>query len=175
MTPLHRACKSRASLEKVVILVEAAPDVLFWRDWCGNTPLGLADRMDHRLGDIVPEVVGLLELSEEMMQIGSDDTQQSTSDGRQRAGELLMRCRFIYWQNGISMTFSHNTQLFNLMGIPTILTPEFLSLFTCSRSVSDEHSQSEITGMSNINGTNRLNALYSLLKHRPWLCEVCND
>jgi ankyrin repeat protein len=176
MTPLHRACKSRSSLPKVIALVEAAPCVLSWRDWCGNTPLELADRMDHRLGDIIPEVVGLLELVEETMQLRLDpgnalDSNRTNIDvRRQRAGEVLMRFRFIGWQSGIPMAFAHNIHLFDLMAVPTILNPELLSCFSSNKTVRVENDEPENNDASNITGTNRLNALYSLLKHQPWIC-----
>jgi hypothetical protein len=176
MTPLHRACKSRSSLQKVIALVEAAPCVLFWRDWCGHTPLGLADRMDHRLGDVIPEVVGLLELVEDILQLGLgpgsaiDSNTTIINEMRQRAGEVLIRFRFIGWQQGVPMAFAHNNNLFDLVDIPAILNPELLSLFCCIKTVPLENDAPESNDSSNITGTNRLNALYALLKHRPWIC-----
>lgn len=184
-TPLHRACKSRASLDKVMALVEVAPYVLSWVDWCGNTPLGIADRMDHRLGDVIPEVVSLLELVEEIMSLGSDSntllsdavsastheigTRGAGSERKQQAAEILTRFRFMGWKGGIPMSFLHNTQLYNLMGIPTSLTHEFVSLICGKRSgiVDPESSTDE----SETNRTHRLNAIYTLLKHHPQICE----
>ena len=36
--PLHRACRSRASIDKVQALIEACPEVLFREDWLKTTP-----------------------------------------------------------------------------------------------------------------------------------------
>ena len=189
-TPLHRACKSRASLDKVMALVEVAPNVLSWVDWCGNTPLGIADRMDHRLGDVIPEVVNLLELVEEIMSLGLDSniavsnaaatrthengTRSTINVRKQRAEEILVRFRYIGWKGGIPMSFSHNTQLYNLMGIPTLSTHEFVSLVCGVKSgVIDAVTESSIES-SRPNHTQRLNAIYILLKHCPLICETPN-
>ena len=169
-------------------LVEVAPDVLSWVDWCGNTPLGIADRMDHRLGDVIPEVVSLLELVEEIMSLGLDSdivlsgaTSTSThetsargaeSERKQRAAEILARFRFMRWKGGISMSFSHNTQLYNLIGIPSSSTHEFVSLICGKRSgIADAESCIDESGT---NRTHRLNAIYTLLKHHPLICETPN-
>lgn len=179
MTPLHRACKSRASLQKVKALVESDPNVLSWRDWCGNTPLSLADRMDHRLGDVIPEVVGLLELVEEVMRLGLTQNNSlespllNSTERRQRASEILARFRFIEWKNGLPMAFAYNIHLFNLMAIPEVLIPKFLALFSCISPASSENDSAQRMELLNVNSANRLNTLYSLLKHQPLI--ICKQ
>lgn len=180
-TPLHRACKSRASLDKVMALVVVCPDVLNWRDWCGNTPLDLADRMDHRLGDVHPEVVELLEQVEELLRLGSGphydrafinglgDTMLTTiSERKQQAQEILMRFHSMRWYAGVSMALSHNIQLFNLLGIPTALMHEFLSL------ISGAKGDITINDSTNaeINCRNTLNGLFSILKQHPLIFSI---
>ena len=182
-TPLHRACKSRSSLQKVMALVEAAPEVLTWRDWCGYTPLEIADRLDHRLGDVNPEVVGFLELVQEIMQIhfepnnASDSTNISNgvttaNERKHRAGEILMRFRFIGWTEGIPMVFTQNTHLFSLMDIPTILVHEFVSLLYGTKSEFTDRNEDSDINTSDINWANRLNTVYIMMKRQPLICET---
>lgn len=162
-------------------LVEVAPCVLSWRDWCGNSPLDLADRMDHRLGDVIPEVVGLLELVREILSIGFERGGAINSDvsnnndrvdeaamneRRQRAGEILMRFRFIGWNGGIPMIFSYNSHLLSLMAISTTVIPNFLAVLCEPKSKPNENTESE-DGESSI-GSNSLNAMYiTLSMHLP--------
>eukprot|EP00804_Cyclotella_cryptica_P022826 CCRYP_005044-RA/>CCRYP_005044-RA protein AED:0.07 eAED:0.07 QI:83/1/1/1/0.5/0.66/3/18/360 len=183
-TPLHRACKSRAPLEKIMVLVAACPDVLSWRDWCGNTPLGLADRMDHRLGDVHPEVVELLEWVEEVLRLDMEPHYNPsninnlgetiltpTSEERQRAQEILARFHSMRWYDGISMAFFDNTKLFTLLGIPTPLIHKFLSLICGSKSTITIDDSTN----SDINRTNRLKGLFSLLRQHPlFFCRTPN-
>lgn len=182
-TPLHRACKSRSSLQKVMALVEAAPEVLTWRDWCGYTPLEIADRLDHRLGDVNPEVVGFLELVQEIMQIHFEPNNESDStnisngvttanEKKHRAGEILMRFRFIGWTEGIPMVFTRNTHLFSLIDIPTILFHEFVSLLYGTKSEFTDRNEDSDINTSGINWANRLNTVYIMMKRQPLICET---
>ena len=66
-TALHRACKSRASLSKVLALIEANPKALFWRDYGKNTPLNWAEKFDHSLTDVCPEVLELISMMEDIL------------------------------------------------------------------------------------------------------------
>jgi hypothetical protein len=157
-------------------LVEACPDVLYWRDWCGNTPLALADRMDHRLGDVHPEVVELLELAEEVLILGSeptepenyDETRNTIDERKQRAKDILMQFQSIGWQAGIVMALSHNNRLFSLLSIPTSAMPELMSLICSTSAIAAFNSEAtHATNTSDINSRNRLNGLFSLLRYHP--------
>jgi len=172
-TPLHRACKSRSSLQKVMALVEAAPEVLTWRDWCGYKPLEIADRQDHRMGDVNPEVVGFLEFVQEIMQIHFEPNTASDSvnERKHRAIEILMRFRFIGWTEGIPMAFTHNTHLFSLMDIPTMLTHEFVSLINGRKSDFTNGNKDSDINTPGITWANRLNTVYIMMKRQPLICE----
>ena len=173
-TPLHRACKSRSSLQKVMALVEAAPEVLNWRDWCGYKPLEIADRQDHRMGDINPEVVEFLEFVQEIMQIHFEPNTASDSvnERKHRAIEILMRFRFIGWTEGIPMAFTHNTHLFSLMDIPTMLTHEFVSLINGTKSDFTDGNKDSDINTPVITWANRLNTVYIMMKRQPLICEI---
>ena len=87
-TPLHRACRARASIDKVQALIEACPEVLFWKDWIRTTPLGWAERMDHSLSESDPLVIELLELVECILTITNHSN--GDDDNKDRAQQILL-------------------------------------------------------------------------------------
>ena len=98
----------------------------------------------------------------------------TVNERKQRAEEIFIRFRSLGWKGGIPMSFSHNTQLYSLMDIPTWSTHEFVSLICGVKSgVIDEVTESS-TETSRPNHTQRLNAIYILLKHCPLICETPN-
>lgn len=167
-TPLHRACKTRASLDRVMILLEAAPCVLSWRDWSGSTPKNL---------DILPEVVGLLELVEEILSLtfesnntfNSNTNKENRTIGssaeqrKQRAKEIIMRFCLMNWGGGIGMAFAYNIHLFSLMDIPITLIPRFLSLMDEKVCTINQY---------RVRPTNRLSTTYMLLRRNPLICKT---
>lgn len=143
-TALHRACKSRASLSKVLALIEANPKALFWRDYGKNTPLGWAEKIDHSLTDVCPDVVELISMMEDILTLecseGMNDghyTQDHTTDAlygnsiderRQRAKEILSHFHAISWYEGIRIALACNRNLISLIGVQLELFPTLLSL-----------------------------------------------
>ncbi|KAL3812086.1 hypothetical protein ACHAXA_002783 [Cyclostephanos tholiformis] len=72
-TPLHRACASRASMEKVLALIEAYPPALFMNDWMRTTPLGYAESMHQRLSEPMPAVIEVLGMAMDILGTNEDD------------------------------------------------------------------------------------------------------
>ncbi len=142
-TALHRACKSRASLSKVLALIEANPKALFWRDYGKNTPLGWAEKFDHSLTDICPDVVELISMMEDILTLECSEgyAQDHTTDvldgnsiheKRQRAKEILSHFRAISWHEGIRIAFACNRNLISLIGVQLELFPTLLCLLAHS-------------------------------------------
>jgi len=128
-TPLHRACRCRDSLEKVLILVEAYPEALCWEDsQHGLTPLGWAERIDHRLSDPIPEVVEMLQQIEGILTLGSSDNGRNEDEECHYAQQILRHFQSIPWWGGIRMLFSRNVKLVSLLNVPMGLLPELLGL-----------------------------------------------
>mmetsp|Transcript_9118 Transcript_9118/g.19661 ORF Transcript_9118/g.19661 Transcript_9118/m.19661 type:complete len:360 (-) Transcript_9118:236-1315(-) len=128
-TPLHRACKSRASLDKVLALIEFNPEALFWTDWERNsTPRGWAERIEHRLSDPIDEIVDVLLKAEEILIMGLDNADVKREECQRDAQRILMHFISIEWWGGIHMAFSRNIRLASLLSVPMGLYPELLSL-----------------------------------------------
>lgn len=150
-TALHRACKSRASLSKVLALIEANPKALFLKDYGNNTPLGWAEKMDHNLIDVCPEVVELLSMMEDILtleclerktnrqRIAQDNyvtgvlSDDANSEKKQRAKDVLSHFRAMSWYEGIRMTFACNRNLISLIDMKLELYPLLLSLLATQR------------------------------------------
>jgi len=144
-TALHRACKSRASLSKVLALIEANPKALFWRDYGKNTPLNWAEKFDHSLTDVCPEVVELISMMEDILtlqcservsngQYAHDHTTDALHDDtiideeRQRAKEILSHFQAMSWYEGIRIAFACNRNLISLIEVQLELYPTLLSI-----------------------------------------------
>mmetsp|Transcript_7504 Transcript_7504/g.17026 ORF Transcript_7504/g.17026 Transcript_7504/m.17026 type:complete len:372 (+) Transcript_7504:231-1346(+) len=142
-SPLHRACRSRVSLEKVQALIEANPEALFWNDSNKTTPLGWADRMDRRLSDPIPEVVEILGMMEDILRFGAsgegsdesgnyngeEDEDSDMNNGKcHRAQQILVHFRSIQWWDGIRLAFARNIKLVSFLNVPIGLLPDMLSL-----------------------------------------------
>lgn len=127
LTPLHRACKSRASLEKVLALVEIYPDALWLKDGGRNTPLGWAEKVDHSLTDAVPEVAHILEMTEDILRLGRDEGigEESRNNHGERDIRVLDHFRSTRWMGGIRLAFATNCNLASLVDAPM---PELLAL-----------------------------------------------
>ena len=143
-TPLHRACKSRAKMSKILALIEANPFALFVKDYGNNTPLGWAEKFDHSLTDVCPEVVELISLMEDILTLGGvvdgeyDNDSASNSlqvsntadETRQRAEHILSHFSAMSWYDGIKIAFACNNSLISLIGVPLNLYPTLLSLLS---------------------------------------------
>ena len=143
-TALHRACKSRASLSKVLALIEANPKALFWRDYGKNTPLNWAEKFDHSLTDVCPEVVELISMMEDILtlqcservingQYAHDHTTDVLHDDtideqRQRAKEIMSHFQAMSWYEGIRIAFACNRNLISLIEVQLELYPTLLSI-----------------------------------------------
>jgi hypothetical protein len=132
-TALHRACKSRASLSKVLALIEANPRALFLKDYGKNTPLGWAEKMDHSLTDACPEVVELLTMMEDILTLAHDYgtdmlNDDTTNERKQRAKDILSHFRAMSWYEGIRIAFACNRYLITLIDMQLGLYPTLLSL-----------------------------------------------
>jgi len=153
--PLHRACRSRASIEKVQALIEACPEVLFHEDWLKTTPLGWAERLDHRLSDSIPEVVELLEMMETILTVKSYGDEEKC-----RAEQTLIYLRTIKYRGGIRVAFTQNIHLVSLLDLPLELMPKLLSLLT----IKDASDKSEIEEVAQKRSTE---SLFSVLVQCP--------
>jgi len=154
-SPLHRACRSRASIEKVQALIEACPDVLFREDWLKTTPLGWAERLDHRLSDSIPEVVQLLEMMETILTVKSYGDEDKC-----RAEQTLIYLRTINFRGGIRVSFTQNIHLVSLLDLPLELIPKLLSLYT----IKDASDNSEIEEVAQ---KRSIESLFSVLVQCP--------
>lgn len=145
-TALHRACKSRAPLSKVLALIEANPKALFWRDYGNNTPLGWAEKFDHSLTDICPDVVEIISMMEDILTLecaervsNGEYAHDHTTDElginiiniderKQRAKEILSHFQSLSWHEGIRIAFACNRSLISLIGVQSELFPTLLSM-----------------------------------------------
>ena len=192
-TPLHRACKSRASLEKVLPLIEAYPEALCVKDWGGNTPLAWAERMDHSLSDTCPEVVEVLGMVEYILKFGSlasnnereeleddddyheENTTTNDRNPRQcRARRILTHFRSLQWRGGIAMIFSRNANLLALLDLPLEVFPLFLSCIgECDNCRDGEKTKLNATSSStilmkdNYEFRMRMEGMLSIIVQRP--------
>lgn len=159
--PLHRACKSRISLDKVLTLVEVCPEALLCRDYEGNTPLEWAERMDHSLSDVCPEVVEVLTMVNELL--GYCEYTDDIVGTKDRVEEILMHFRSLQWWRGLSMAFSTNISLLALMNLPSELSHQLI--FLLCRSEDQNESVSSVT--SDYERRRGVNDLFSILIQRP--------
>ena len=117
LTPLHRACRSRVSIQKVQALIQACPEVLSWKDWLQTTPLEWAERVDHRLSDSIPEIVEMLEMMTDILVLGSkeggyEEEHITTNDhDKYRAQHILLHFQSINYWGGIRLAFARNIKL----------------------------------------------------------------
>ena len=169
-TPLHRACRSRASLDKIQCLIEAYPYAIFKQDWVKSTPLEYAESMHQRLSEPCPEIVTVLGMVEELMTMGSKChvaqknlpcPWHENDNGRRilkkelvtdRAKQILTHFQAKHWQGGIRLAFKSNIQLISLLNLPKSLYPRLLSL---------------LLGDGDGNDNNKVEAAYSMLVHFP--------
>jgi len=151
-TPLHRACRSRASMEMVLALIEAYPDALFLDDWHGTSPLEYAESMHQRLSEPMPEVIEVLGMAEDILRMNSEDGDRGTTarppsssssaesddddddddavvvggGGADRARMILAHFRTIRWWGGIRLAFERNVDLASLLDLPPGVFPRLL-------------------------------------------------
>jgi hypothetical protein len=175
-TPLHRACRSRASLDKIQCLIESYPYAIFKQDWVKSTPLEYAESMHQCLSEPCPEIVNVLGMVEELMTMGHCNNNskchvvaqnlpcpwhENDDDGRiiinkvlvaDRAKQILTHFQAIYWHGGIRLAFKSNIQLISLLNLPKSLYPRLLSL---------------LLGDGDGNDNNKVEAAYSMLVHFP--------
>lgn len=149
-TPLHRACRSRVSLEKILCLIEAFPDAIFKKDWLRTTPLEYAESTHQRLSEPCQDVIEILGMVEDIMRIGNAiDQEEDAMDccrcfpssclGRLddwsgvacmsvRARRILSHFRAIQWRGGIRLAFGRNSKLALMLNLPVGVYPRLLSL-----------------------------------------------
>ena len=136
LTPLHRACRSRASIQKVQALIQACPEVLSWKDWLQTTPLEWAERVDHRLSDSIPEIVEMLEMMTDILVLGSkeggyEEEHITTNDhDKYRAQHILLHFQSINYWGGIRLAFARNIKLMALLDLDIEMIPKLLSLLS---------------------------------------------
>ena len=162
--PLHRACRSRASIDKVQALIEACPEVLFREDWLKTTPLGWAERLDHRLSDSIPEVVELLEKMEAILTMKSCDDEDKC-----RAEQTLLYLKTINFRGGIRVAIVQNIHLVSLLDLPLELMPKLLSLFTNSHTDDNSEIKEVVDKRSSIE------SYFSVLVQRPDLVSSAGE
>ena len=136
LTPLHRACRSRISIQKVQALIQACPEVLSWKDWLQTTPLEWAERVDHRLSDSIPEIVEMLEMMTDILVLGSkeggyEQEHITTNDhDKYRAQHILLHFQSINYWGGIRLAFARNIKLMALLDLGIEMMPKLLSLLS---------------------------------------------
>ena len=136
LTPLHRACRSRISIQKVQALIQACPEVLSWKDWLQTTPLEWAERVDHRLSDSIPEIVEMLEMMTDILVLGSkeggyEEEHITTNDhDKYRAQHILLHFQSINYWGGIRLAFARNIKLMALLDLGIEMIPKLLSLLS---------------------------------------------
>ena len=161
--PLHRACRSRSSIEKVQALIEACPDVLFREDWLKTTPLGWAERLDHRLSDSIPEVVQLLEKMEIILTVKS-----YSDEDKYRAEQILAHFKRTKYLGGIRVAIAQNIHLVSLLDLPLELIPKLLSLF--NKSNTDDKTEIEEVAQKR-----SIESFFSVLVQRPDLVSSAGE
>jgi hypothetical protein len=181
-TPLHRACRSRASLDKMQYLIEAYPNAIFKQDWVKSTPLEYAESMHQRLSEPCPNIVKVLGMVEELMKMGQSNNNNKchvaqnlscpwheNDDGRRilnnmlvadRAKQILTHFQAIHWHGGIRLAFKSNIQLISLLNLPKSLYPRLLSLL-----LGDGDGDGD-------DDNNKVEIVYSMLVHFPQVLSV---
>lgn len=149
-TPLHRACRSRASMEMVLALIEAYPEALFLDDWHRTRPLEYAESMHQRLSEPMPEVIEVLGMAEDILRMNREDGDRGTTarppssssaesdddddavvvggGGADRARMILAHFRTIRWWGGIRLAFERNVNLASVLDLPPGVFPRLLRL-----------------------------------------------
>jgi len=152
-TPLHRACRSRASMEMVLALIEAYPDALFLDDWHRTRPLEYAESMHQRLSEPMPEVIEVLGMAEDILRMNREDGDRGTTTrppssssaesddddddddaavvgggGADRVRTILAHFRTLRWWGGIRLTFERNVNLASVLDLPPGVFPRLLRL-----------------------------------------------
>jgi len=144
-TPLHHACKSRASVTKILPLLEAYPEALDGKDRGGSTPMEWAERNDHRLSESCSEIVRLLAMAEEGLRLGvSEDgrrSQSTTTENNDRNGEdfevgsdrdgiraqrIMAYFRSLRWWGGMGMVLSRNISMLSFLEVTPNIFPELI-------------------------------------------------
>jgi hypothetical protein len=166
-TPLHRACRSRASLEKIQCLIEAYPEAIYKQDWVKSTPMEYAESMHQRLSEPCPEIIVVLGMVEELcskclVAHNSPCPWHEDDDGRinnvlaaDRAKQILTHFQTIHWHGGIRLAFKSNIQLISLLNLPKSVYPRLLALL-----------------LDGDDDNNTAEAAYSVLVHFPNVMSV---
>jgi len=167
-TPLHRACRSRASLDKIQCLIEAYPYAIFKQDWVKSTPLEYAESMHQRLSEPCPQIVKVLGMVEELMNHVAQNLpcpwHENDDDRRRilnkvlaadRAKQILTHFQAVHWHGGIRLAFKSNIQLISLLNLPKSLFPRLLSLL-----------------LDGDDDNNKVEVAYSMLVHFPHVLSV---
>lgn len=175
-TPLHRACRSRARLDKIQCLIEAYPNAIFLQDWVKSTPLEYAESMHQRLSDPCPETIVVLGMVEDILKISQCNSRTDETifahnspcpgpdedDGRgndalvaDRAKQILTHFQTIHWQRGIRLALKRNLKLISLLNLPKNVYPRLLALL-----------------LDDDDDNNTAEAAYSVLVHFPNVISV---
>lgn len=141
LTPLHRACKARSDLDKVLALVEAFPEAVTLPDWAGTTPQDWSENVGRTLSDSIPEVVEVLGMIKDILSMG-DANNHGNCD---RAGNILHHFRTIKWWGGIRMAFAMNIGLFSLLNFPMGQLPQLLALLCSDNDVNSDSTDKSST------------------------------
>mmetsp|Transcript_19385 Transcript_19385/g.33265 ORF Transcript_19385/g.33265 Transcript_19385/m.33265 type:complete len:368 (-) Transcript_19385:74-1177(-) len=185
-TPLHRACKSRADLIKVLALLEAYPEAIAYKDLEGGTPLGWAESLGRRMSDPLPEVVELLHMVEDLWTFGSKDDNgncigQMAEDECHVPQQILEHFRSVPWLGGVRMMCSRNDKLVSLMNVPMGLFPHLLALlggnghnannddgmYVDDGNCHDGNDNAVTTGRGELKLKNRMESVFSVLVQCP--------
>ena len=108
--------------------------------------MGWAEKFDHSLTDICPDVVELISMMEDILTLESSESEgvndgqyahdhtidalngNSIDERRQRAKEILSHFQAMSWYEGIRIAFACNRNLISLIGVQLELFPTLLSL-----------------------------------------------
>mmetsp|Transcript_8364 Transcript_8364/g.19632 ORF Transcript_8364/g.19632 Transcript_8364/m.19632 type:complete len:337 (+) Transcript_8364:503-1513(+) len=161
--PLHRACKSRASLKKCLPLIESYPEALSIRDWGGNKPLDWAEKNNHSLTDSVPEIVELLVVAEEVLTPCPDAPPEEGA--RERAAGALSHFRAVGWDAGVCLAFRRNPRLTSLLDLRAPVLPELLGMLGGAARRGGRRTDEDI--LEPMRSTARLDCFYSLVRNSP--------
>ena len=173
LTPLHRACRSRVSIQKVQALIQACPEVLSWKDWLQTTPLEWAERVDHRLSDSIPEIVEMLEMMTDILVLGSkeggyEEEHITTNDhDKYRAQHILLHFQSINYWGGIRLAFARNIKLMALLDLDIEMIPKLLSLLSIDGDITQLNDTSGGEDGSSAALTLSIESIFSVLVQCP--------
>ena len=162
-TPLHRACRARASIDKVQALIEACPEVLLWKDWVQTTPLGWAERMDHSLSESDPIVIELLEMVECILTITNHSN--GDDDNKDRAQQILSYFRTSKYFGGIRLAFTKNVQLLPLLDLHMGLLPRLLFMFSLEKKFDNNAVKDQSS--ASVHNKRSIESIFSVLRQCP--------